>query len=140
MILIFTFPFHLKVCTFFYKFRALCLDDGREGEKEEVDKEILGNKEDEKLEEHEEEKDSDKSMEKKPGSRSSSAKKKPRPAGMSEADRKEQEDIERAIAESMKDLSMDQPDKAKTKTKGSKGVDAVKREKSEDTGLGSVFD
>ena len=57
---------------------------------------------------------------------------------MSEADRKEQEDIERAIAESMKDLSMDQPDKAKTK--GSKGVDAVKREKSEDTGLGSVFD
>ena len=86
------------------------------------------------------EKDSDKTKEKKPGSRSSSAKKKPRPAGMSEADRKEQEDIERAIAESMKDLSMDQPDKAKTKTKGSKGVDAVKREKSEDTGLGSVFD
>ena len=33
---------------------------GREGEKKEVDKESLGNKEDEKLEEHEEEKDSDK--------------------------------------------------------------------------------
>ena len=79
--------------------------------------------------------------EKKSGSRSGSAKKNKEKSpkskkvpGMSEADRKEQEDIERAIAESMKDMDISdtkKPDKKKDK----------KKEKQEEaTGLSSVFD